>query len=323
MKANDISRYVDNVDEIPDLHDYEFIAGIVGGGMPDKTGMKTLRYSKSPPMWNGVFAREGINALYIALLPKQSMLPDLYEYLKRDKRVMGFNVTNPYKKDVCEIISRDSGVLSQEARDLGVINTVYRTGTTFAGDTTDSRGAQLSFEGAGKFNNVLINGAGDTTLSVLHGIIPLVQEHIYLLNRTAAKAHALARLFNTRIDENKIIPLGKKDAILNPEEQMSLLKQHGSSVDAIINTTDAPGETFLSYDIARQLKPLTLMDVKYGEKTKGLERLAADAGHTFYPFGKYMLIGQATYSFVHLFSEKYGNDSVPKLYKLMEQNFGD
>ena len=73
----------------------------------------------------------------------------------------GFNVTIPYKREVMKYLS----YLSDEAREIGSVNTVLKTDGGYAGFNTDILGMEYAFKDRGvsmKDKNVLILGSGGT-----------------------------------------------------------------------------------------------------------------------------------------------------------------
>ncbi|MDE7160349.1 MAG: shikimate dehydrogenase [Muribaculaceae bacterium] len=77
-----------------------------------------LGHSRSAEIWNGRFAREGIDAEYALYeLPSVS---DIMPLTEGTPLLCGFNVTIPYKKSVIPFLS----TLSPEAREAGAVNTV-------------------------------------------------------------------------------------------------------------------------------------------------------------------------------------------------------
>ncbi|MBI2349999.1 MAG: hypothetical protein HYV00_00675, partial [Deltaproteobacteria bacterium] len=67
----------------------KILAGIVGDA--------PSRYSKSPSLWNRVFRDLGQEAVYLPFDVDEARLPEFVHALKDCDRLMGVNVTVPYK----------------------------------------------------------------------------------------------------------------------------------------------------------------------------------------------------------------------------------
>jgi shikimate dehydrogenase len=105
------------------------IAGVIGGG--------PSRYSKSPALWNAVFTRLGINAIYLPFDVDGSHLSQLVLAFRQCDRFMGMNVTVPHKLPIMEFLDElDPGV-----ERIGAVNTVVRTPAgRLIGYNTDGEG---------------------------------------------------------------------------------------------------------------------------------------------------------------------------------------
>lgn len=108
----------------------------------------------------------------------------------------GANVTLPFKADACRFASR----LTERARRAGAVNTlVVEADGGVLGDNTDGMGlvrdltANLGWPIAGR--RVLVLGAGGATRGALGPLLEQRPASLYIANRTAEKAVALAREF--------------------------------------------------------------------------------------------------------------------------------
>ena len=97
------------------------IVGIIGDA--------PSHYAKSPTIWNPVFQRLKMEAVYLPLDVEESRLPDLVNVLKKSERVMGANVTVPYKIKIIDYLDG----LDEMADRIKAVNTLARKGIGMLG----------------------------------------------------------------------------------------------------------------------------------------------------------------------------------------------
>lgn len=108
----------------------------------------------------------------------------------------GANVTVPFKE---QAFAYCGGAVSARAREAGAVNTLIFEGGDVRGDNTDGAGllrdltANLGRPIAGK--RVLLMGAGGAAQGVLGPLLAARPARLVIVNRTAAKARALAQRF--------------------------------------------------------------------------------------------------------------------------------
>ncbi len=146
--------------------------------------------------------------------------------------IRGVNVTAPHKVNVMRYLD----VVTDGAKELGSVNTIVNRGGTLYGYNTDADGFCMSLLKAGiniKGSRILILGAGGVTRPTLIRLIDNGASEITLLNRTRAKADALAEDI-----------LSRKNFIVRTEIR-------NFDFDIVINTTSAgmePQEDVLPTD---------------------------------------------------------------------------
>ena len=170
------------------------IAGVVGDS--------PSRYSKSPALWNAVFERFGIHAVYLPFDVAAGRLKDLTSALRDSPDVLGCNVTVPHKQKIIDCLDE----LDPQAARIQAVNTIVRTADgRLVGYNTDGggfieslRSAQPgqerpfveSFEGL----RVMILGAGGSARAVAFALAEVAEiGEIVLCNRTMEAGVALAR----------------------------------------------------------------------------------------------------------------------------------
>lgn len=148
-------------------------------------------HSLSPVMHNAAFKHAGIDATYHALGVSEAELPEVVAAL-RDPRVLGANVTIPYKHAVIPLMDD----LTAEAHMAKAVNTIINEGGKLRGHNTDSTGFLRSLkEGAGydvEGRDVVMLGAGGSARAVA---LALLREGatVGVYNRTFEKAQSLER----------------------------------------------------------------------------------------------------------------------------------
>jgi shikimate dehydrogenase len=118
-----------------------------------------VAHSLSPAMHNAAFAKLGLPHRYEA---KDTPAAELAATLDRMRHedVLGANVTIPHKEAVLRLVDE----VSDEARQVGAVNTVIRREGRLIGDNTDRLGLHRGLESAGILEvsnqDVLVLGAG-------------------------------------------------------------------------------------------------------------------------------------------------------------------
>jgi shikimate dehydrogenase len=153
-----------------------------------------ISHSKSP-LIHAAFARQtGQDISYSALLAPLDGFREAVAAF-RAAGGLGANVTVPFKEQAHALATRHT----PRALAAGAVNTLKFEGDGMLGDNTDGAGlvrdlvANLGFALAGK--RVLLMGAGGAARGV---ILPLLEQQpasVFIVNRTAEKAIALARTF--------------------------------------------------------------------------------------------------------------------------------
>jgi len=241
-----------------------------------------VAHSKSPRI-HTAFARETGEDLVYDLLPAPL---DGFDAVVRTFRAAGgrgLNVTVPFKLAAFALANE----VTDRAREAGAVNTLRFDGAHALGDNTDGAGLvgdirrRLGIELAGK--SVLLLGAGGAARGVVG---PLLQERpaaLLIVNRTVAKAHALARQFEAR----------------GPVRAGAYADLTGRAFDVVINATSAS----LSGDAlplpAGLYAPGALAyDMVYGDVPTPFLAAARAGGAATIADGLGMLVAQAAESFL-------------------------
>jgi shikimate dehydrogenase len=172
----------------------KLIAGIIGDG--------PSHYSKSPLLWNAAFRTFNIDAIYLPFDVDERQLPDLLHALKRSERVIGVNITVPYKLKIIDYLD----ALDEKAARIKAVNTVVRTDAgRLVGYNTDGSGFLDSILGTQpgqdrpfietlKDVDILLIGAGGSARAVAFHLVDLLGKgRLLISNRTVGTARSLAK----------------------------------------------------------------------------------------------------------------------------------
>lgn len=201
----------------------------------------------------------------------------------REQGGRGLNVTVPFKQDAWQLAERRSAA----AELAGAVNTLWFDGETLVGDNTDGIGLvrDLTQNHQHQLRNktVLVLGAGGAVRGVLGAILAQAPAHCVLVNRTEAKAQALAQQFQA---------IGAVTACAYPTLA-------GQQFDLVINGTSAslhgdlpplPSDLFQangwSYDMMYSATPTPFVQwsLQHGavHALDGLGMLVEQAAESFY-----------------------------------------
>lgn len=147
-------------------------------------------------MHNAAYAALGMSRTYAAfrvtagnLAPALRAIPAL--------GIIGVNLTVPHKQAAARLIKDLSG----EARMLGAVNCVVNRRGVLRGDNTDARGLERDLRDLGcelRGRLAIVIGAGGGAASSVLACFRLGANRVVIVNRTPARAAALARRFSAR-----------------------------------------------------------------------------------------------------------------------------
>ncbi len=154
-----------------------------------------VKHSLSPPMHNAAFAALGLNWAYIPFPVRPEELGTAIAGV-RALGMRGVNVTIPHKGAVIEFLDE----LDQTAATLQAANTIDICEGKLTGYNTDGPGfiaslREIGWVAAGRA--VTMIGAGGSARSVAAAVLREGAERLSIINRTPAKAEALAKLLTT------------------------------------------------------------------------------------------------------------------------------
>jgi shikimate dehydrogenase len=158
-----------------------------------------ISHSRSPMIHGWWLQRYGIAGAYTREPVRPEDLADFLGHL-RARGFVGCNVTIPHKEEAFRLADRRSSA----ADAIGAANTLWLEGDTLCADSTDGAGFMANLKAsAGGFTAagraVAILGAGGAARAIVHALLEDGATEVRLVNRTLARAQALAQHFGPRV----------------------------------------------------------------------------------------------------------------------------
>ncbi|MCQ2607510.1 MAG: NAD(P)-binding domain-containing protein [Bacteroidales bacterium] len=157
-----------------------------------------ILHSKSPNMFNAMFAHNGLDAEYI-YIAAETAEEAMFLFKKMD--IVGMNVTSPFKETIASLLD----VVHDEAKILGSVNTVVNKNGILHGYNTDFCGVTQSFIDSGitvKGKKCIVIGAGGAGKAAAYGLHSQGSE-VVIVNRTFSKAQDAAKIIGCGAAELK------------------------------------------------------------------------------------------------------------------------
>ena len=200
-----------------------------------------LKHTLSPAMHQAAFRHLVLPCFYLALELRPA---DFRRLMARKKKILleGFNLTVPHKQIVLPYLDQ----VSPEARAIGAVNTVIRRGPKWIGENTDAYGFLKSLRDKARWNsrgkNILILGAGGAARAAVYALCRDGARQITILNRTLAKAQALATDFGRQFPKVKFAvgPLAVRNLLKDVSLVVNTTSVGLKSGDRLIRKSDFP-----------------------------------------------------------------------------------
>ncbi|MEX1006007.1 MAG: hypothetical protein WD990_02070 [Acidimicrobiia bacterium] len=238
-----------------------------------------ISHSLSPAMWNHLAYATGRDLQYglrdVGADELDAVLAELI-----DGSVLAANVTMPHKGWAASVAHRRSYAVAS----TGAANLLIPVDGEIEAHNTDVIGARAILETRAPFDTVVMLGAGGTAVAILEALTGLAS-HVRLVNRTFAKAEAIAGRFSGRFATIEASPWGERDG-LTPGADLV--------VTAVPAVDEAPievtrlGSHALVYDAVYRHEP-TALQLAVARRglglVDGLSHLAAQAIAMLDPLG--------------------------------------
>lgn len=160
-----------------------------------------ISHSKSPLLHGHWLHDLEIRGTYEAIDVAPTALPEFLDQIKNGHFVGG-NVTVPHKETVFALCDHVSGT----AKKIGAVNTLWHQDGQLIGDNTDKYGFLANLDQQlpdwdSKKRTAIVLGAGGAARAILVGLAERGYQHIWVLNRTLDRAHALCAELNQLSDD--------------------------------------------------------------------------------------------------------------------------
>lgn len=205
-----------------------------------------LDHSLSPLLHSTAFQLQGLPGILSPWPMKAERLPGFIDAV-RLLNIRGCCVTIPHKEALLPLLDE----VSELAREVGAVNTIYRQGEKVCGENTDMRGflEPLKARPLKPEMRVLMLGAGGAARAAAVALRRLDLRDIWVCHRTDEKSETLARDFGlktvpwekrTEIGADLLVnltPLGMKGDLENetPYPAEALRGRAGLACDVVYN----------------------------------------------------------------------------------------
>jgi shikimate dehydrogenase len=158
-----------------------------------------IGHSRSPLIHRHWLEQAGLEGRYDPVDVAPENLPSFISALRDGSSgLTGGNVTIPHKETVLDLVDNVDDI----ARQIGAANTLWLENGRVMATNTDSYGFTANLDematgwDAGK--TAVVFGAGGASRAVIHALLSRGFEQVHIVNRTQARAQALAEAFGPR-----------------------------------------------------------------------------------------------------------------------------
>ena len=248
-----------------------------------------VKHSRSPVIHRFWLRELGIDGDYVVQPVEPDKVADFFAGLA-DSRYVGCNVTVPHKEMAHAAVAE----MDAAARAIGAVNTVWLDGRRLIGANTDAPGfiANLDQEAVGWDRDpraAVVLGAGGAARAVVWALLQRGFGPVHIVNRTPARAEALAATLG-------------KPATADPWDQLPGLLARAR---LLVNTTTLgmTGQPPLTIDLAPLPENALVTDLVYVPLETPLLAQARSRGLATVD-GLGMLLHQAAPGFAHWFGRR-------------------
>jgi shikimate dehydrogenase len=173
-----------------------------------------IGHSLTPLLHNAAFGALGLDWLSVAFEVTAGQAAGALAGM-RALRLGGLSVTMPHKGDVVGLVDR----LSDVARRLDAVNSVYWRDGQLVGDNTDGTGFLASLARGSGFaparTRCMVLGAGGAARAVVDALVHADAGEVVVVNRTAGRAESAAALAGGRGRVSNGEDVGDMDLVVN------------------------------------------------------------------------------------------------------------
>lgn len=214
-----------------------------------------VSHSLSPKMHQAAFDALGLDYKYELCEVKPE---DLGCFMKRmaSGEFAGLSVTIPHKESVMQYCAE----LTEDANEIGAVNTLYFKGEKLCGENTDWYGFTKSLEEDlpdFRDKSYLIFGAGGVARACLYGLKKEGVKNVFITNRTKFKGEKLAAEFGFQFVHPEDLP--EADVLVNATSV-------GLKPDVALLTLEELGKFQVVFDLIYRDTELQIQAKKLGLK---------------------------------------------------------
>ena len=183
-----------------------------------------VEHSLSPVMHNAAIALLGLDYIYVPFPVKQDLHKAIAGFTATG--IVGFNITIPHKQNIIPLLTE----ISDDAANIGAVNTVWRTESGWKGTNTDAVGFIAPLKTMSRDwtqMTPVVLGNGGAARAVIAGLTNLGCSEIHVIGRNPDK---LARFYQSWSHATNISSILK---IHNWDNLSSLIP----AADLLVNTT--------------------------------------------------------------------------------------
>ena len=183
-----------------------------------------VEHSLSPVMHNAAIANLGLDYIYVPFPVKQDLEQAIAGFTATG--IVGFNITIPHKQNIIPLLTE----ISDDAANIGAVNTVWRTESGWKGTNTDAVGFIAPLKTMSRDwtqMTPLVLGNGGAARAVIAGLTNLGCPEIHVIGRNPDK---LARFYQSWSHATNISSILK---IHNWDNLSNLIP----AADLLVNTT--------------------------------------------------------------------------------------
>ncbi|MFZ9278340.1 MAG: shikimate dehydrogenase [Candidatus Limnocylindrus sp.] len=229
-----------------------------------------VTHSLSPAFQQAAFDAVGLPVRYEAMDVAPADLSRVVAELRADPLVLGANVTLPHKEKIAPLL--DS--LTDDAEQIGAVNTVTRAGSRLVGRNTDVagfRGALDSLlDGRRTPRHALILGAGGAAKAAISALVTAGVVQISIANRHLARAERLVGEVRRSSPHLTVRAAPWHEGLLVEEAQIAGLVVHATTLGLSDTALPLPAAAFRAGQF--------VIDVVYAPGETALVRAARAAG---------------------------------------------
>lgn len=176
-----------------------------------------VEHTMSPLIHNTLSDIVGLNNVYVPFHTRSENLESAVKGAYA-LNILGLNVTVPHKYEVMKYLS----AIGEGGQAIGAVNTLVRTENGYKGYNTDMLGLLREVRSYGvelDGQDVIILGAGGAAKAVAYMCVSNGAGHVYILNRTVAKAQAIADHMNDFFGNQSMTAMSIQDYHKLPEKK--------------------------------------------------------------------------------------------------------